>query len=403
MNNNRIIRILYIAHVVEIGGASIALLNIIKSLPQTVKVGVMLPAKNGWLVDELKKCKCHIFFSNYELMVYPLAPIRKYGWWNPIGYLKFLKGLYNKFRKRRIACKDLKNIITEFTPNIVHCNCGPLTFSQSVCKKMGVIHVWHLREYIKDMSIIPTKSIFKRKLRQEGNYCIAITKGIFDYFGLQQGKDKVIYDGVFNMPQQKIFINYTKEDYILAAGRIEPAKGTLMVLKAFYKFNKEYPSIRLLLAGGISDASYYNLCKKYIYDNHMENFVSFMGERNDVYQLMQKARFIVVASPFEGFGFITTEAMLNSCLVIGRNTSGTKEQFDNGLEIVGEEIGLRFNTTDELVENMCKAINNPYTHMREKAYEVVVGNYTVQLYIQRLMDFYSKILKEYNAGFKNFS
>lgn len=403
MNNNRIIRILYIAHVVEIGGASIALLNIIKGLPKTVEIGVMLPAKNGWLVDELKKYKCYLFFSNYELMVYPLAPIRKYGWWNPIGYLKFCKGLYNKFRKTRKACKDLKNIITEFHPNIVHCNCGPLTFSLKICKKMDIIHVWHLREYIKDMYLIPTQSLFKRKLKQQGNHCIAITKGIFDYFGLQQGKDKVIYDGVFNMPQQKIFINYAKEDYILAAGRIEPAKGTLMLLEAFYKFNKEHPSIRLLLAGGISDASYYNLCKKYISDSHMENFVSFMGERNDVYQLMQKARFIVVSSPFEGFGFITAEAMLNSCLVIGHNTSGTKEQFDNGLEIAGEEIGLRFNTTDELVENMCKAINDPYTHMREKAYEVVVGNYTVQLHIQRLMDFYSKILKEHDAGFKNFN
>lgn len=401
MNKNRRIKVLYISHVVEIGGASIALLNIIKGLPKTVEVGVMLPAKNGWLVDELKNCKCHIFFSNYELMVYPLAPIRKYGWWNPIGYLKFLKGLYNKFKKKKKACKDLKNIITEFHPNIVHCNCGPLTFSQSVCQKMGVIHVWHLREYIKDMSIIPTKSIFKRKLRQQGNYCIAITKGIFEYFELQDGKDNVIYDGVFDIPKQKVFIDYTKENYILAAGRIEPAKGTLMLLNAFYMFNKKYSNIKLLLAGGISDVSYYSQCKRFICDNHLENFVSFLGERNDVYQLMQKAKFLVVASPFEGFGFITTEAMLNSCLVIGRNTAGTKEQFDNGLEITGEEIGLRFETTDELVENMCKAMNNLYTHMREKAYGVVTENYTMQLHIQRLMSFYSKIINENDAGFKN--
>ena len=54
MNKNRRIKVLYISHVVEIGGASIALLNIIKGLPKTVEVGVMLPAKNGWLVDELK-------------------------------------------------------------------------------------------------------------------------------------------------------------------------------------------------------------------------------------------------------------------------------------------------------------------------------------------------------------
>ena len=40
--------------------------------------------------------------------------------------------------------------------------------------------------------------------------------------------------------------------------------------------------------------------------------------------------------------------MYNHCLVIGRNTAGTKEQFDNGLDQTGEEIGLRFDSDLEL-------------------------------------------------------
>lgn len=39
---------------------------------------------------------------------------------------------------------------------------------------------------------------------------------------------------------------------------------------------------------------------------------------------------LIVPSPFEAFGLITAEAMFNKCLVIGRDTAGTKEQFDNG-------------------------------------------------------------------------
>lgn len=388
-------RILYIAHVVDIGGASIALLNIIKGLPKTIEIGVMLPAQNGWLVDELRQCNCRLFFSDYELMVYPLAPIRKYGWWNPIGYLKFSKGLYNKFQKRAKASEDLEKIIQKFQPDIVHCNCGPLTFSLKVCEKNDIPHVWHLREYIcldMKMHVIPTLSLFRKKIKQKGNYCIAITKGIFDYFELQEGKDKVIYDGVFDIPQQKKFIDYAKEGYILAAGRIEPAKGTLMLLDAFCKFHKNYPQIKLLLAGGFSNPQYSEQCKAFVSDNKLEDCVSFLGERKDVYQLMQKAKFIVVASPSEGFGFITAEAMLNSCLVIGRNTAGTKEQLDKGLLITGEEIGLRFETTAELVEQMEYALANPHTQMREKAFKVVTENYTIQAHIQNLISFYNKLL-----------
>ena len=390
-------RILYIAHVVEIGGASMALLNIIKGLPTTIDVGVMLPAQEGWLVDELKQCNCHLFFSNYEMMVYPVASIRKYGRWNPIGYLKFCKGLYNKFWKREKARKDLRNIINEFHPDIVHCNCGPLTFSLKVCQEMDVVHVWHIREYTKmdmNLDMIPTFSLFKKGLKQQGNHCIAITKGIFDFFELQEGKDKVIYDGVFDIPQQKKFVDYAKENYILAAGRIEPAKGTLMLLEAFSKFHKKHFDIKLLLAGGFSNPQYLEQCKTFVSDNRLEESVLFLGERNDVYQLMQKARFLVVASPSEGFGFITAEAMLNTCLVNGRNTAGTKEQFDNGLLLTGEEIGLRFETTEELVDRMEDALNNPNVHMREKAFEVVTQKYTIQSHIEQLVNFYNDILNK---------
>lgn len=387
-------RILYIAHVVEIGGASIALLNIIRGLPETVEVGVMLPAKKGWLVDKLNRCNCHLFFSHYELMIYPLAPIRKYGWWNPIGYLKFCKGLCNKFRKNNIARRDLRKIILKFRPDIVHCNCTPLTFSLDVCRKMNIVHVWHLREYIEefDLNVIPSLSLLRKKLNKKENHCVAITKGIFNFWNLQDGKDVVIYDGVFDAPKQLNFIDYTKDDYILAVGRVEPAKGTLTLLFAFSEFHKKYPYIQLLLAGGFSNLSYLEQCKKFISDNHLDDNIRFLGERNDVYQLMQKAKFLVVASPFEGFGFITVEAMLNSCLVIGRNTAGTKEQFDNGLQMVGEEIGLRFETTNELVERMCDAIENTYTDMRMKAFEVVKNIYTIQSNIHNMISFYSQIL-----------
>lgn len=243
-----------------------------------------------------------------------------------------------------------------------------------------------------NLDMIPTFSLFKKGLKQQGNHCIAITKGIFDFFELQEGKDKVIYDGVFDIPQQKKFVDYAKENYILAAGRIEPAKGTLMLLEAFSKFHKKHFDIKLLLAGGFSNPQYLEQCKTFVSDNRLEESVLFLGERNDVYQLMQKARFLVVASPSEGFGFITAEAMLNSCLVIGRNTAGTKEQFDNGLLLTGEEIGLRFETTEELVDRMEDALTNPNTYMREKAFEVVTQKYTMQSHIQQLVNFYNDIL-----------
>lgn len=39
---------------------------------------------------------------------------------------------------------------------------------------------------------------------------------------------------------------------------------------------------------------------------------------------MNRATALIVPSPFEAFGLITAEAMFNKCLVIGKDTAGTK-------------------------------------------------------------------------------
>ena len=59
---------------------------------------------------------------------------------------------------------------------------------------------------------------------------------------------------------------------------------------------------------------------------------------------------LIVPSIFEGFGFITAEGMANGCVVLGRNTAGTKEQFDNGVKMTGKEIGVRFIDDNEMLQ-----------------------------------------------------
>ena len=78
--------------------------------------------------------------------------------------------------------------------------------------------------------------------------------------------------------------------------------------------------------------------------------------------------------------------------VVGRNTAGTKEQFDNGLEFTGKEIAYRFNNDDQLYESMVKAMENDNSEMVDAAYESVVHLYNVDDNISKLEIFYKKIL-----------
>ena len=89
--------------------------------------------------------------------------------------------------------------------------------------------------------------------------------------------------------------------------------------------------------------------------------------------------------------------MLNGCLVIGRNTTGTKEQFDNGLLLTGDEIGIRFEGNEDLNEKMHIAASLPkekYGEYTKRAKTVVEHLYTPQKCADDIYDFFKYIIEQ---------
>ena len=81
-------------------------------------------------------------------------------------------------------------------------------------------------------------------------------------------------------------------------------------------------------------------------------------------------------------------------MVIGRNTGGTKEQFDNGIDLIGKEIGLRFTTIQEL-SNLLKDVatsDNKYSELVTRAHDVVMSLYRTDININNILRFYLKNL-----------
>ncbi len=111
---------------------------------------------------------------------------------------------------------------------------------------------------------------------------------------------------------------------------------------------------------------------------------------------MKTAKALIVPSFHEGFGRITAEAMFNGCLVIGRNTAGTKEQFDNGLRIAGREIGVRFTDVNSLADAIgyvSKLSDCEYSEMALMAQNVVQQLYSIEKNTELTYKFLSEIIK----------
>jgi len=380
-------RILFVSDNSAWGGACAALVRLIDEIKNKHDLFVFMPSPKGKLSNELDKMGIKYRQStSYSDTIYP----------HNTNIFKYIYHLLLMYAKLLVARRDFKRYVLEIKPDIVHCNVGPLGISFKLCKKLGIPHVWHLREYQDldfNMTFFPSPQVFLKRIHSDGNVNIAITKGMFQHWKLREGVDEVIYDGVFNGGSLPIYDSSPKkEPYFLFVGRESEAKGTHLILEPLKRVVEKYPSYKLKIVGEVYEFTQYhqmmrNLIKKY----HLERNVEYLGHRSDVYNLMSKATALIVPSRFEGFGFITAEAMANFCLVIGKNSAGTKEQFDNGVNDTGEEIGLRFMNDNELYRCMLNAIECDMSGYLKRARKVVETRYASELCSGQILKLYERI------------
>ena len=245
---------------------------------------------------------------------------------------------------------------------------------------------------------IPPSGINYVDTKKNNSYTLCITKDIQRYNKLATWKNsKVLYDGV--LPASSVTHSPKKRPYFLFAGRFEPIKGILPLIDAYATYSQIHPMPLPLHIAGNGTATYTKLLTDKIANYHLEDKVILLGMRNDILSLYKEAKAFIVPSLFEGFGLITAEAMFSGCLVIGNDTAGTKEQFDNGKEITGEEIGLRYNTQEQLVQHLIDVTNNSteyYTPMILRAQQVVSQLYSTETHVKNVYNLYNRIQNNVN-------
>lgn len=384
-------KVIFVAHSIDVyAGSTKALLSLLEGLMKRSVIPLVILPKKEKLTEILQSKGIAVFVLDYRMAVYP--PMRSLR-----DYVMFLPRLLGRIWLNKRAYLQLCDIAKEFRPDIIHTNVSVIDVGYRVAKQLKIPHIYHVREYgDKDFALYhyPMRFCFLRNLKRH-SYAICITKDIQRHSKLNDNNSCVIYDGV--LPKSQISFNRQKDNYFLFAGRLEPAKGILELLKAFADFCFLRPDldIKLKIAGDTSISQYRNFLLNEIKRMKVANKVEFLGMRKDILDLMSKAYLMIVPSRSEGFGFITAEAQFNGALVLGLDTAGTKEQFDNGLEITGEEIALRYTTHQELVKAMCDVLDNGveyYFPMIERSQIVVRKLYTTESCSMNVYNLYKRIL-----------
>lgn len=387
-------KILYVVgNTNEFNGSSISFLNLVRNVNALGNEIVVFAPNNEGLIRILQNEGITTYSSPFLFDIWPDFSVVTPSLKSIIIYsLVYFRQMYRNHK----AKKYLEKILDQEKPDIVHTNVSPVTVGYKAAKKKGIPHVVHIREYGDKDFNLKIRNI--KKILQE-SYTISITKDIAQYRQVQEpGKDVVIYNGIY--PSNATKYIEEKEPFFFYAGTVTEKKGLKLMIEGYIKYAYNRPnSYKLLIAGLIPSKIsqvMVNQLKSALKKKDLDSKVEWLGEIPNVSDYMQRTSATIVPSLFEGFGRVMPEAYFNGSVVIGNNTAGTKEQFDNGLELTGEEIGFRFTTTDDLASTLGEITDNPeiVKPYIKRGQFVSQELYSNEAYVANILHFYKQILNK---------
>lgn len=378
-------KVLYLLNSTIMGGATISFINMIKGLSAYGVQPIVIIPQNKDNGDELIR-----FFQQNQITYYRKTLISS-SFPKPLNVQQLIKTCLScilMYIRRCISYYELLAVVKEQQPDIIHTNVGVIREGLYVAKKTNTPHVLHIREYQdKDFGwiFVPSKSDYKRFVRHS-DAVITITNDLRYYFELQDfPKARTIYNGIYS--KDCTILNMEKQPYFCCACRIVPGKGYEDVIEAFNLFFEKHPNYELKIAGQ-GEKEYIEQLMKLIEEKRCRNHIKLLGHLNDVRPLMANAKALLVASRSEGFGRMTAEACFNGCIVIGRNTGGTKEI----LQVTG---GFLFDDIDTLVsrmEGVTRLSTSEYRNIALSAQAKAISLYSTESHSQHIYNLYKGLI-----------
>lgn len=169
----------------------------------------------------------------------------------------------------------------------------------------------------------------------------------------------VVYNGMESLPlpkpedvesvKQELGLN--GEPVCLMLGRLHEEKGHRYLFEALPEVRARVGTVKVLLAG---DGPHQGELEAEVRARGLSDIVSFLGQRNDVPELIKLSSLVVLPSLAESFGYAVLEAMSLGKPVVAAATGGIPEVVAAG------ETGLLVPTADSqaLASAMCQVLQD---------------------------------------------
>ncbi|MDU6983195.1 MAG: glycosyltransferase family 4 protein [Terrisporobacter othiniensis] len=288
--------------------------------------------------------------------------------------------------------KKLNEIIRKYRIDILHCHSNSSVkfciYSKILNPNIKLVYTVHDTMAYQELSKI---DILIHKIFI--NNIIAISRCVYETIKKRfnnKNKISIIYNAVdtrkFKLEEckNKKHISGLK---ICCVARLDyKIKGQDILIKALGELKKKRKDFRCMFIGGEPTETNNNLSELKVLAeklNVLEN-ISFLGNCNNVHEILGDFDICIVPSRKEGFGISIIEAFLSKVLVIASDIEGPRE-------LIGEnEYGYLFELENyKMLSNLIDSIDLDYSKNQvEKSYDYAVKNFSIDAMINSLRKLY---------------
>lgn len=367
------IKVLFIHYTSDIvGGSDKSLFELVSSLDKESIEPIMLLKKNDPMIGHYKE----IGLLVYEIGFYgpPKKLISKRAFLFLLTFLPSVLAVLNILKKEK--------------PNVIHVNTS-LNIQGGIAAYLSKIpFIWHIREIMGSGTL---DSLVKKVVCKLATKTVVISNAVKENYNCKN--TTVVYNGMDLTKYQNLKKSYNNENIIISCiGRFEEWKGQHILVEAISNLISHHKNIKVQFVGGPASAKpeYLENLKTRVSQLNLNNYIDFLGIRNDVPDILANTDILVVpTSTSEPFGRTVIEGMAASCIVIATAAGGP-------LEIIKDkQTGFLVtpNSVDALSNKLVYVINE-FNNLKDigiKAKEVAKSEYDIKRVASEMENIFKEI------------
>lgn len=382
-------QIAFFSHSPSLYGANRSLLTLIEAAQRRGWGCIYLSPFDSEMAAEVRARKIPVFVENYELWCHrpdggDYHGVRSSRPYSASWFLRVGKIAWRNRRRVRSLC----DLLRAHGINLVHSNSSWISIGASVAHRLGVPHVWHLREFgVADYGSYPDFGLARQRKRiASAGENICISRAVQEHFftaDAARARSRVIYNGVevraeiekrlvAKLPRR---VRNGGVFTCASIGQLHKGKGHDVVIEALAQLQRSHPGARLRIAGdGPEEAD----LRRRVLVAGLADYVEFSGRVHDMNDFYDSVDAVIVASRCEAMGRVAAEAMAYGVPVIGRNSGATPEIVEDGTT------GLLFDgTAGDLADKMSILRRRPELQVQfsENALRGALRRFTKENYI----------------------